>query len=82
MVFLSGALAALLLSSFRQTVSIKKSLRCWLLIVTVCYISFPLNFIVTVVSVEDVQCFFVFFAHYIHYTCYSSFRQIASIKNL
>ena len=36
-------------SSFRQILL----LRCLLLIVTVCYISFPLNFIVTVVLVED-----------------------------
>ena len=31
--------------------------RCLLLIVTVRFISFPLNFIVSVVSVEDVQFF-------------------------
>ena len=37
--------------------SIKILLRCLLLIVTVRFISFPLSFIVSVVSVVDVQFF-------------------------
>ena len=61
-------------SSFRQIVSIKISLRCLLLVVSVPYISFLLNFIV---SVEDNH---FFPACFIRYTCYSSFRQIMSIK--
>ena len=44
-------------SSFRQIVSIKNLFRCLLLIVTVRFISFPLSFIVSVVSVEDVHFF-------------------------
>ena len=44
-------------SSFRQTASIKNLFRCLLLIVTVCFISFPLNFIVSVVLVEYVHFF-------------------------
>ena len=40
--------------------SIKILFRCLFLIVTVCFISFPLNFIVSVVSVEDVQFFSLF----------------------
>ena len=59
--------------------SIKNLLKCLLLIVTVCFISFLFVFIVSVVSVEDVQ---FFKAHFIRYTCFSSFRQIVSIKNL
>ena len=51
-----------------------KSLKCSLLIVTFRYISFPLNFIVTVVSVDFLH---FFFTRYIRYTC---FRQIVSIK--
>ena len=35
----------------------KNLFRCLLLIVTVCFISFPLSFIVSVVSVVDVQFF-------------------------
>ena len=66
-------------SSFRQIVSIKNLFRCLLLIVTVRFISFPLSFIVSVVSVEDFQ---FFQACFIRYTCFSSFRQIVSIKNL
>ena len=37
--------------------SIKNLFRCLLLLVTVCFISFPLSFIVSVVSVEDVNFF-------------------------
>ena len=37
--------------------SIKNLFRCLLLIVTVRFISFPLSFIVSVVSVEDVHFF-------------------------
>ena len=59
--------------------SIKNLFRCLLLIVTVRFISFPLSFIVSVVSVEDFQ---FFQACFIRYTCFSSFRQIVSVKNL
>ena len=41
-----------------ERASSHKTLRCLLLIVTVCYISFLLSFIVTVVSAEDLQCLF------------------------
>ena len=59
--------------------SIKNLLKCLLLIVTVCFISFLFVFVVSVVSVEDVQFFKV---RFIPYTCFISFRQIVSIKNL
>ena len=53
--------------------------RCLLLIVTVRFISFPLSFIVSVVSVVDVQ----FFKPVSFVTLVSAFfRQIVSIKNL
>ena len=67
-------------SSFRQIGSTKNSflmLATLILLQSVCYIGFPLSFIVSVVSVEDVHYFY----HYICYTRYSSFRQIGSTKN-
>ena len=66
-----------LLQQFQADCVYKNSLRCLLLIVTVSFISFPFNFIASVISVEEVH---FFLAHFMHYTCYSSFRQIVSKK--
>ena len=54
----------LLLQQFQADLVHKKSLRCSLLIVTVRYISFLLNFIVSVVPVEYVLFFHLF--HSLH----------------
>ena len=53
--------------------------RCLLLIVTVCFISFPLSFIVSVVSVVDVQ-FFLSPFHSLH--LFQLFQADCVYKNL